>query len=373
LYLCRNYSKLIDTGHVFLTIDFDFLYNLLTDDNLYLNSEFEIFDSILKWLSFDYDIRGIHAKQLLDLIRTSYLKSIKLYNYLNNIQCYDLKITIAKYLYEKFEVSNSFKTIEEPRKYLRKSILVFGGVVDTLTSRLNNKVYCFDTANQRLFSLSGSFLKRSNHCVCEFNDLIFVSGGEINLSISDLVEIYDLDHFRRLIKDYYSNSHLQTDEKGAKSIQSMLQARTDFAMCTIDDKLYVFGGWIGSDVGNSIECYTPIENKWFQISTMPTLRYDFACVALKNSNFIYLIGGTTPFETKLSLVECFNVSTLKWELCASMNEKRTGCACTVFNERIYVFGGFNGRSVLSSVEVYDPINVNFLVVILLYRILILVF
>ena len=42
-----------------------------------------------------------------------------------------------------------------------------------------------------------------------------------------------------------------------------------------------------------------------------------------------------------------------------MHEKRAGCACTVLNERIYVVGGYNGRAVLSSCEMYDPLNVSF--------------
>ncbi len=123
---------------------------------------------------------------------------------------------------------------------------------------------------------------------------------------------------------------------------------------------YVFGGWIGSTVGDLVECYNPLDNKWFNISTLPSLRYEFACIALKNSSFIYLIGGKSTFDTKLSLVERFDVSSNSWQSCQSMNEKRSGCSCAIVNEKIIAIGGYNGRSVLSSCEIYDPLNVDIL-------------
>lgn len=369
LYLCKNYFKLIETER-FLSIEIDLLIDILKNSNLDVNSEFEIFESVIKWISFDFDNRCIYVKDLLALVRTSSLKSLKITNYLNQIECDDLKIQVGSYIFEKFESQIHTNTVkfEEPRKYLRKSILIIGGITNALSNTLNNRIYCFDTVNLRIFSISNSFLTRSNHCICELNDLVFISGGEIDLAISDLVEIFDLDYFRQLINNYCSNV-LQHDSKTEEpsvnneietniKIQHLNQARTDFGMCTIDDKLYVFGGWIGSWVGDTVECYSPIENTWFTISTLQTLRYEFACVSLINSNFIYLIGGTSTFDTKLSLVERFDVSANKWQSCQSMNEKRSGCSCTIVNERIYVIGGYNGKNVLKSCEVYDPINVG---------------
>lgn len=372
LYLCKNYTNLISTQK-FLNIDFVLLIELLKNHNLIVNSEFEIFESVVQWLAYDYENRFGYLKDLLSLIRISSLKSIKITNYLNDIECDDLKIKIGSYLYEAFEIQNysSIAKFEEPRNYSRKSILIIGGIRDAANNRLNRKVFCFDTVNLKIFSICDSFLARSNHCISELNDLVYISGGEINLEISDLVEIFDLDYFRQLINDYYSNSiiiinasddnesvddYIEYQEENKIKNQNLIQARTDFGMCTVDDKLYVFGGWIGSTVGDLVECYNPLDNKWFNISTLPSLRYEFACVALKNSSFIYLIGGTSTFDTKLSLVERFDVSSNSWQSCQSMNEKRSGCSCAIVNEKIIAVGGFNGRSVLSSCEIYDPLN-----------------
>ena len=314
LYLCKNYSKLIKNDEIFLNIEFELLISLLMDECLFVNSEFEVLESVVKWLLFDYEMRREYVKELLDLIRPSNLKSLKLYDYLNSIQCEDLKIKIGNYLYEKFEIHHSIG-VDESRKYLRKSILIFGGVINTANNKLNNKVYCFDTVKLKIFPILNSFLTRSNHCVSELNDLLFIAGGEVDLAISDLVQIFDLDYFRKLINDYYSNNlpdydSIESDDDNNSQYQNeilnncqhMLQARTDFGLCSIDDKLFVFGGWIGSDVGDKVECFSAFENRWFIISSLPTLRYEFACIALSNSSFIYLIGGKNSFETKLSLV-----------------------------------------------------------------------
>ena len=101
---------------------------------------------------------------------------MKIKNYLNDIECEDLKIKIGSYLFEKFEIQNysSIVKCEEPRNYLRKSILIIGGINDAANNRLNKKVYCFDTVNFKIFSILDSFLTRSNHCVSELNDLVFI-------------------------------------------------------------------------------------------------------------------------------------------------------------------------------------------------------
>ncbi len=253
LYLCKNYTNLISTQK-FLNIDFVLLIDLLKNHNLIVNSEFEIFESVVRWLAFDYENRFNYLKDLLDLIKISSLKSIKITNYLNDIECDDLKIKIGSYLYEAFEIQNysNIAKFEESRNYSRKSILIIGGIRDAANNRLNRKVYCFDTVNLKIFSICDSFLARSNHCISELNDLVYISGGEINLEISDLVEIFDLDYFRQLINDFYSNSiiiingsddnesiddYIEYQQENKIKNQNLIQARTDFGMCTVDDKL----------------------------------------------------------------------------------------------------------------------------------------
>ena len=44
---------------------------------------------------------------------------------------------------------------------------------------------------------------------------------------------------------------------------------------------YLQGGWIGSEIGKTMERYDPAENKWEVIGTMAVPRYYFGCCELQ--------------------------------------------------------------------------------------------
>ena len=42
----------------------------------------------------------------------------------------------------------------------------------------------------------------------------------------------------------------------------MMVPRCEFGLCAVDGFLYAFGGWVGEDIGGSIEMYDPGLNEW---------------------------------------------------------------------------------------------------------------
>ena len=45
-------------------------------------------------------------------------------------------------------------------------------------------------------------------------------------------------------------------------IAPMMVPRCEFGLCAVDGFLYAFGGWVGEDIGGSIEMYDPGLNEW---------------------------------------------------------------------------------------------------------------
>ena len=43
---------------------------------------------------------------------------------------------------------------------------------------------------------------------------------------------------------------------------SMSTPRCEFGMCAHDGFLYAFGGWVGEDIGGSIERYDTVTDRW---------------------------------------------------------------------------------------------------------------
>lgn len=57
------------------------------------------------------------------------------------------------------------------------------------------------------------------------------------------------------------------------SIASMVIPRCEFGLCAHNGYLYAFGGWVGEDIGGSIERYDPIADEWKLESNMPEARF----------------------------------------------------------------------------------------------------
>ena len=56
-------------------------------------------------------------------------------------------------------------------------------------------------------------------------------------------------------------------------------------MCALDGFLYAFGGWVGEDIGGSIERYDPGVNEWTLTSKMPEPRFSMGISPTTASSF----------------------------------------------------------------------------------------
>ena len=66
------------------------------------------------------------------------------------------------------------------------------------------------------------------------------------------------------------------------------------------------------------------------------------------------MGGSDGQRRRLNSVERYDPAKNAWEAVAPMSPAREGPAAAVFDGKLYVMGGHDGRTRLSSVEQYDP-------------------
>ncbi|XP_071964808.1 kelch-like protein 24 [Antedon mediterranea] len=93
-------------------------------------------------------------------------------------------------------------------------------------------------------------------------------------------------------------------------------------------------------------------NKWFESSAMIQSRQRHASVAL--GNYVYVIGGYDG-RSRLSSVERFDPKENKWEKVAPLTEALSSPAAVIFRGNIYVLGGaLTGESASNKVRRYDP-------------------
>jgi N-acetylneuraminic acid mutarotase len=137
----------------------------------------------------------------------------------------------------------------------------------------------------------------------------------------------------------------------SKPSKELIQPRYGFGTVTLNNKIYVVGGY-GDGYINTIEEYDLVSKRWNIKTTIPSNRLQPSIVA--HDNRIYIIGGYNSQEKELNTVDVYNVQEDSWEQLESMPTKRSGSSAVQYNNKIYVIGVYNRKlKALDTVEVYD--------------------
>lgn len=149
----------------------------------------------------------------------------------------------------------------------------------------------------------------------------------------------EMDIVRKQLREEIAAEFENYKKQSAKEIEDLkaqvrrLQFSESAMEPKISKKIYVIAGWDGSGVLNSVECFSPIENTWSTVASMPTKRYQFG-VAVYN-DLIYVVGGHNGASI-LNTVERFNPSTNRWDNSFTLNTRRFQFVSGVQGYHIYV-------------------------------------
>ncbi|KAK3101658.1 hypothetical protein FSP39_005276 [Pinctada imbricata] len=121
-----------------------------------------------------------------------------------------------------------------------------------------------------------------------------------------------------------------------------------------DDILVVTGGF-GShqNMVEVVEQYDPKTDEWTRLPNLTKRRRYVAAASVDGR--VYVIGGYDG-QSRLSTVECLDLSQEEpsWQTVSSMSQRRGLAGVCVFRGEIYVCGGFDGYSRHTSMECYNP-------------------
>ena len=170
------------------------------------------------------------------------------------------------------------------------------------------------------------------------DEKIYVAGGynERDRELSH-VEVYD------------------TISKTWETIPGMNIKREGCAAATVAGKIYIFGGNDGDSHLSSCEMFDPLvvgttNNSWTEIRSMKLSRS--GCTSCSIGTKIYVIGGSNGYS-ELSSVEVFDTCSMKWSKLPKMATERDYCSSVSIGDKIYVIGGRSKTKALSTVEVFD--------------------
>jgi hypothetical protein len=124
-------------------------------------------------------------------------------------------------------------------------------------------------------------------------------------------------------------------------------------MCSDDNYIYLIGGMEGDICKNDCYRYNPKDNTWSTLASMNSERSQAGIVYFNEK--IYVFGGST-LNRCLSSCEILTLAINEWKLGPIMKECRRGCGAVLYEKKIFIIGGSNGITALTSIEIFDPIT-----------------
>lgn len=128
--------------------------------------------------------------------------------------------------------------------------------------------------------------------------------------------------------------------------------RRNCASAQLDSRVYVLGGFDGSQILNSVEAFDPRMKSWMPLEPMGTPRSSASATTF--GGHIWVCGGTTG--QRLRTAERYDPRVNRWEQVRSdMIEIRSaGSSCSCL-DRLYVVGGTDqNQNIHSSLECFNP-------------------
>jgi len=139
---------------------------------------------------------------------------------------------------------------------------------------------------------------------------------------------------------------------------NMPYPRTDFAGASLNEKIYIIGGFSTyGETLNTVEYYDPKTDTWSTASPLPE-QLDHAAAAVYNGT-LYVVGGYaredhTKDGNPSDRLFIYNASTDKWDEGKSMPKGRGALTANFINGTLYAVGGVNDLGLSDSNTAYDP-------------------
>lgn len=136
-------------------------------------------------------------------------------------------------------------------------------------------------------------------------------------------------------------------------VSEMPTRRCREGLAVLNGLVYAVGGFNGSLRVRTVDVYDPVKDQWSSVASMEARRSTLGVGVL--NGFVYAVGGFDG-STGLNSAECYDTRTNEWKMVAPMSTRRSSVGVGVLNGTLYAVGGYDGasRQCLSSVERYNP-------------------
>ncbi|XP_070542952.1 kelch-like protein 24 isoform X2 [Ptychodera flava] len=371
-FALENFPQVCKHNEILL-LQKDYLLKYLSCDELHIEREEAVFETMVRWISHNPTKREQFLPDLLEQLRINLLSSkflleVILQNtYVMKSDVFDkFMAATKKYRTLKSDLITPTKTSAR----LQSNVVIVGGV-GIGNSKIAD-VTCYEPALQK-WSTQTKLPKNSDsaYSVTSLGNDIYVTGLQGKVSMYSIKRnkwfesapmnqprhrhaSTSLNGYVYVAGGYDGASRLTSverfDPKNNKweEVKPLLEAVSSPAIVTCCGKVYVLGGSVSNEATtDKVQCYDPRTDMWTYVVSMP---HNLSCIsAVVLKGLIYVVGCVS------TIVHCYNPDSDSWRQIESMHHKRASCAATVCNGKLYVTGGESQpNSPIDSMECYDP-------------------
>ncbi|XP_045923691.1 kelch-like protein 40b [Micropterus dolomieu] len=365
-YACERF-QLISRDEDFLQLLPSELAAILANDKLNVETEEEVFEALMKWVSWDTESREKELPGLLDCVRLrlvneDYLKEkVEKHKLISSNPELQQKLQLVwdAHAGKMPEVKKSKKEdggaekagenedVEEEEVLLPGILndnMRFGMFVRDLILMVNDTgAVAYDPTGNDCFvaSLSTQIPKNHISLVTKENQ-IFVAGGLF----------FDEQNKEDPLCSYFLQyDPVSADWLGMPPIPS---PRFLFGLAEAENSIFVLGGKELKEqelMLDSVLVYDRQSFKWGESEPIPYQVYGHATIS--HNDVVYVIGGKGDNKSCLKQMCAYDAKRFEWKELAPMKVARSLFGATVHNDKIYVAAGVTDTGLTDSVEVYD--------------------
>ncbi|KAM9331679.1 kelch-like protein 34 [Pholidichthys leucotaenia] len=234
-------------------------------------------------------------------------------------------------------------------------LLVGGG---TSADYPEQQVLAFDPRSRKFSSLRCVLpMRLRNPSVCSVGGFLFAIGGD------ELIE--GDDNEKKLVATVTSSRVWRYDPRFDcwEQVESMLERRTQFTCCVVEDVIYAMGGRQTRPESDghisvaSVEFYDMATGVWRRGVAMPRPIYGHASAVLDNS--IYMSGGFPGNQGTIHESREGTKEVISWDLNGRVWEKKVPMSIARFGHRLatahgYIYALLGMYEPFCDIERYDP-------------------
>ena len=328
-----NFSVVMETED-FLNLDMKQVMEWVSSDDVIVNAEEDIFQGVVKWVSYYKSEREKHIPGLLHQIRLSSISHDFVLNTLvkeelmteNPTFCLNFVVDAMKSV-----LSSSDRGASQlPRKCQEThidGIFICGG----------KRALCYFPQKDMWYRLADSpFQDYEDHSFVEYKSNIYVADGKTRqLGESHVLEFYSP------LKNSWGTVQRNDDI-------------TDFTCLTVlNGEMYATCYASFSNEGRICR-YDSEKNCWQDIDAPPCLQ-DKACI-VADEQFLYIVGGTLDWgASAVCTTNRFDPINNELEELADINWARYNASGAAMNGKVFIAGGQSSRkTIVRSTEAFDP-------------------